>query len=154
MFLHREAMPVAHRTRARVCPVRSQKSSLASVGQIGVQDLGADALAELGIFHRENHLDAFVEIALHPVGAAQIQLRRAAIFEIINAAVLQETPDDAAHADAAAQPAHCPRTIRSISTPACEARYSAWITGGSTTAFILMIMRAGRPRLAWRVSRS
>jgi hypothetical protein len=35
-----------------------------------------------------------------------------------------------------------PRTIRSISTPACEASYSASITSGSTSEFILATMRA------------
>ena len=34
-----------------------------------------------------------------------------------------------------------PRTIRSICTPACEARYSASITAGSTRRFILKIRR-------------
>ena len=46
-----------------------------------------------------------------------------------------------------------PRTIRSISTPACDARYKARITRGSTSAFILATMRAGRPSRACTSSR-
>src|SRR6478672_2561668 len=34
-----------------------------------------------------------------------------------------------------------PRTMRSIDTPAWEARYSALITGASTSAFILAMIR-------------
>ena len=44
--------------------------------------------------------------------------------------------------------AQMPRTIRSICTPAREARYSASMTCGSTSAFIFAMMRAGRPARA------
>ena len=44
--------------------------------------------------------------------------------------------------------AHTPRTIRSIFTPACEASYSASIISGSSSAFILAMMRAGLPSRA------
>lgn len=47
-----------------------------------------------------------------------------------------------------------PRTIRSIRTPACDARYSAWITRGSVSAFILAMIRAGRPARASSASKS
>src|SRR5580658_8685567 len=106
MFLYGEPMPVAHRARARVCSVRSEKSSFPRVSQISGQHFGRDALAQLRIFQRENDFHAFIEIALHPVGAAQINLRRAAVLEIIDTAVLQKASDDAAHPDAAAQSAH------------------------------------------------
>src|ERR1035438_9521372 len=106
MLLHGKAMPVAHRTRAGVCAVRAQKSSLAGIGQIRGQNLGANTLAKQRVFDWENYLDSFVKISLHPVGAAQVQLGLCAIFEIIDTAVLQKTPDDAAHTDAAAQPTH------------------------------------------------
>ncbi len=46
-----------------------------------------------------------------------------------------------------------PRTIRSIDTPAWEARYSARITAGSLRAFILAMMRPGRPSRACVASR-
>lgn len=47
-----------------------------------------------------------------------------------------------------------PRTMRSMRTPACEARYSAWITCGSVNAFIFAMMRAGRPARASSASKS
>src|SRR5271155_2403583 len=64
-----------------------------------------DAVAECGIFERENDLNAFVEIARHPVRAAEKHFRLAAIFKIIDAAVLEITADDATHADAGADAA-------------------------------------------------
>src|SRR3984957_1679100 len=107
-------MTVAHRTRARVCPVRAEKSSLACIGQISGQNLRANALAKLRIFDRKDHLDPFVEIPLHPVGAAKIEFRLAAVFEKIDAAVLQKSADDTAHANAAAKPAYA-RDQRALS---------------------------------------
>ena len=50
--------------------------------------------------------------------------------------------------------AHTPRTISSIFTPAREARYSASIDWGSTSAFILAMTRAGRPARACSASRA
>jgi hypothetical protein len=47
-----------------------------------------------------------------------------------------------------------PRITSSIGTPACEARYKASMTDGSTSAFILTTMRAARPSRALRSSRS
>ena len=46
-----------------------------------------------------------------------------------------------------------PRTIRSIFTPACEARYSSRQTLRSSRLFILAMMRAGLPALAMAASR-
>ena len=43
---------------------------------------------------------------------------------------------------------HTPRTMRSISTPAREARYSAWMMVGSVSALSLAMMRAGLPARA------
>ncbi|MNT45645.1 hypothetical protein D3C72_1822410 [compost metagenome] len=44
--------------------------------------------------------------------------------------------------------------IRLILTPAWLARYSAWITCGSSSAFILAMICAGLPACAWAISRS
>jgi hypothetical protein len=88
-------------------------------------------LAQEFVAQRHQHFHALVEIARHPVGAADINFFLASIAEIVNPAVFQESPYDAAHLDAVAQPRtpgrseQMPRTIRSISTPACEARYNA-----------------------------
>ena len=47
-----------------------------------------------------------MQIARHPVGAAQVNFLVAAVLEVINPAVLQESPYDAAHLDAIAHPAY------------------------------------------------
>ena len=47
-----------------------------------------------------------------------------------------------------------PRMIRSIFTPACEARYKRAIVCGSTNEFILAMIRAGLPASACARSRS
>ena len=49
--------------------------------------------------------------------------------------------------------AHIPRIIRSISTPAHDASYSASIVSRSSSAFILAMIAAGFPALAFAVSR-
>ena len=49
---------------------------------------------------------------------------------------------------------HAPRTIRSMSTPADDASYSASMTGMSTTALLLTTICAGRPAAACAFSRS
>ena len=49
---------------------------------------------------------------------------------------------------------HTPRTIKSISTPAREARYNACMTVGSVTALSLAMMRAALPACACSASRS
>ncbi len=56
-------------------------------------------MAKRGIFEAKDYFYAFVEIARHPIGAAQIHLRVAAIAEDENPAVLEESADNAAHAD-------------------------------------------------------
>src|SRR5712664_1463052 len=43
-----------------------------------------------------------MQIARHPIGAAQVDLRLAAVLEIKDSAVLEEPPHDTAHADAVA----------------------------------------------------
>ena len=82
---------------------------------------------ELGVLDGEENLDAAIEIARHQVRAAQIDLFRAAIPEVVNAAVLQESAHDAGDADVLADAGdpgrrqQMPRTSRSIFTPACDA---------------------------------
>jgi len=47
-----------------------------------------------------------------------------------------------------------PRTIKSMSTPARDARYNAAMTSASVIAFIFATMRAGRPARACSDSRA
>src|SRR6266581_5732212 len=52
-----------------------------------------------------------MQVARHPVSAPQIDFRLSAILEMIDPAVLQETSDDAAHANLIAEAAN-PRSQR------------------------------------------
>ena len=52
-----------------------------------------------GLQHRQRGLHPAKEIALHPVGAGQIQFRRAIVLEPADARVFEETPDDGDDAD-------------------------------------------------------
>src|SRR5450432_3501385 len=102
MFLHRKPVTVARRTRPRILSVRTKNAGLARVGEICRKDFRADALAKVRILHGKEDLHAFVEIAWHPVCAAKIDFRLAAIFKVKDAAVFQKTADDATHPDATA----------------------------------------------------
>src|SRR2546421_12505971 len=62
-----------------------------------------DAALESGVEHREAELDAPEEIARHPVGAREVHVLGAAVLEIKDSRVLEEAPDDRAHADVVRQ---------------------------------------------------
>src|SRR5262249_43055898 len=47
----------------------------------------------------EHYFDALIEVARHPVGAAQINKGLAAVLEVEDSAVLQEPAHDAAHSN-------------------------------------------------------
>jgi hypothetical protein len=71
--------------------------------------------------------------------------------KIEDAVVLKEATDYRAHADVFRQPLvtpgrseHTPRTIRSMVTPAALASYRALMISGSSSEFILAMMRALR----------
>ncbi len=61
-----------------------------------------------GVIHRRQHLHPVIEIALHQVRAADQQLVVAgpAVGKVVDAAVLQEAPDQAHHADILAHARH------------------------------------------------
>ena len=67
--------------------------------QIGQQAFVDDALAQGGVFHGPGHLNASLHVAVHPVGACQIQVLGAGNVEIEHARMFQQPPDDGAHAD-------------------------------------------------------
>ena len=131
------------------------EAGLHVVAQQGRQDAVDDARLEPGILDREHHLDAAEEVARHPVGAAEEDLGLAGVLEVEDPAVLQEPVDDADHPDVLGEPGDArPQAADAAddagrsARPAWDARYSASITVGSTSAFILAMMRAGRPGLA------
>src|SRR5207237_9113834 len=55
---------------------------------------------------RHEHLDTLVEIARHPVGAANVDLLVAAVGEVVDAAVLQKSSHDASDTNVIAHSAH------------------------------------------------
>src|SRR6202040_1924219 len=60
------------------------------------------AIAQQRVLKREQDFHALVQIARHPVGAAEIDLRLAAVLEVKDSAVLKKSAHDTAHADAVA----------------------------------------------------
>jgi hypothetical protein len=111
--------------------------------QVGHQAFVDHALAQRRVADRPGDLDAAEHVAAHPVGARQVQrlvVVAVAPAEVQHARVLEEAPDDRAHADRSVTPAmpggsmQAPRTIRSMSAPAWPARISASISGTSVSA--------------------
>ncbi|MOA23490.1 hypothetical protein D3C78_1441130 [compost metagenome] len=73
------------------------------IGQIQLQ-LFLDPHDQFLAFHREASLYAFVEVALHPVGTGEEHLLIAAVEEVEDPGVLQETADDRTHMDVMGDP--------------------------------------------------
>src|SRR5260370_42650016 len=57
----------------------------------------ANGYAQDGVFNREERFDTVIQIALHHVGASQVDLRVPVIAKVEDAAVLQETPYHTSH---------------------------------------------------------
>src|SRR5271170_7307252 len=98
-----EMSEAASLVEADVFAVRHQDARFQCVGQVGRDHFGENLIAEHGVAQAEDHLDALVDIALHPVGAAEKHFRLAGVAEDEEAAVLKEPSNDAAHTDAAAK---------------------------------------------------
>src|ERR1700739_2039083 len=109
---------------ANVSGIAQQDTRLSIIRQIRIENLSTNALAEKFVTQRHQHFYSLVEIARHPVGAANVNFFFATILEIIDTAVLQESSDNTAHPDAIAQTAN-PRAQRAdaandqIDLPAC-----------------------------------
>src|SRR5271167_2745958 len=91
---------------ANVGSVTQQDAGLAVIRQVDIENLAAHALTQELVAQRHQNFDTLVEIARHPVGAADIDFFFAAIAEVVDPAVLQKTSHNAAYADAVAQAAH------------------------------------------------
>ena len=89
-----------------VSAVSQQNPRFQSVGEITLENLMQHPLPQHRVLDRDEHFDPLVEVARHPVGAAQVDLFVAAVREIKDAAVLEESPDDAAHANTVADSAN------------------------------------------------
>ena len=100
-----------------------QFSRVDVVVQIRVQN-GSQMVSEFRLFDREHQFNSPAEVAIHPVGAAEIDLIFTIVAEIENATVLKKSADYAANANVArdlGEPGaerEIPRIIRSIETPA------------------------------------
>ena len=92
--------------RLHVGSIFQQNSGFAVVGQIRIENLVAHSLAQHFIAQGHEHFDAFVKVARHPVGAADIYLFLTIIGEIENAAVFEEAAHNAPHSYVIAHPAN------------------------------------------------
>jgi len=78
-----------------ISPVRKKQSGLYVVSQAHVENFFFQALFEPRIFNGGDQLDAPVEVALHPVGASDVDVSVAAVLEVVDAAVFKKATDDA-----------------------------------------------------------
>ena len=88
-----------------VLAVRVELPSLAVIREIQLQVL-RHARLQLLRFHRKRHFDAAEQIAVHPIGAAAVDFASARVFKIIDARMLEKSPDDRAHPDPVGDPLH------------------------------------------------
>src|SRR5215471_3811143 len=91
------------RRALRPAPVGGQLPRLTIVLETGAQKT-AQPVVQGRILDRSDRLHASVEIALHPVCRANIELLGAAISKVEQARMLKESPDDADDADVVAHP--------------------------------------------------
>src|ERR1019366_6665498 len=96
---------------AQVAAVLLQESCLHIVGEVCGQNLMHHAVAQQRVLEREQDFHALVQIAMHPIGATEVDFRLAAVLKVIDAAVLEEPAHDTAHADTVAEAAN-PRAQR------------------------------------------
>src|SRR5678816_354937 len=66
------------------------------------REQGADSLVQPRVLHRRDGLHSSIEVARHPVGRADIELFVAAVGEVPQPRMLEETADDADDANAIA----------------------------------------------------
>src|SRR5580692_982991 len=93
-------------SRAHVPPIRQQYSRLLRIRQIRLDHLAKHLFAQFHVPYMEHHLYALVNVPVHPVRAAQIQFGLPAVSKHKDPAVLQKSPNNAAHPNPVADPAH------------------------------------------------
>src|SRR5580700_3839570 len=89
-----------------VIAIGEQDSRFFRVDEVGRDHLVENLTAKRGILQAKHHFHAFVNVALHPIGATQIDFRVSTVAESEDAAVFQEAPNDASNANAAADAAN------------------------------------------------
>src|ERR1043166_9121880 len=91
---------------AQIRAIGLQLARIHVVSQIRLQHFVFQIRTKMRILDRTENLDSTIEIAIHPAGAAYVNLRRAGILEIEDAAVLEKATDDAPHANILRQSVH------------------------------------------------
>ena len=104
------------------------------------------------VAHAAQRFDAPVEVALHQVGAADVELRPPAVREPVDARVLEEPADDGADANALADAGHAGLQAADAADDQVDldaglrrAVERADRSAGSVTALFLTMTCAGRP---------
>ena len=97
--------PACH-PAAYVVAIGRQRARAIRVAQAGAKHHVAKMLGQAPIANRTEHFDPAVQVALHEVGAADVDLRLAVVAEPEDARVLQESSDDRPHRDAIAHAGH------------------------------------------------
>src|SRR5271170_7409853 len=67
------------------------------VGEVGGQNPVAEVADQFGFADGEDDLDSAVEVSRHEVGAAEVNFFLGCVPEIVDAAVFEETADDAGY---------------------------------------------------------
>src|SRR5262249_1188353 len=83
------------RRLATVCAVALQCACLRVVHEINCQDRLPQVPFEPRVLDGKEHLDAPIQIAIHQIGAPQVNLLRTTVGEVVDPAMLKESPDDA-----------------------------------------------------------
>jgi len=89
--------------RTGIEAVGSEEARCGVIGQVGGLDPVEDLASDFGVENGEDHLDAAMEIAGHKIGAAEVDEWITVVVKDIDAAVFEETVDDAADADVFAE---------------------------------------------------
>src|SRR5581483_2814441 len=94
------------RDDALIVAVQQQPPSLDIVAQADIQHLFLEVVLQSRVFDGHENFDAAIQVALHPVGAADVDVFGAAVFEIDDAAMLKKASDDADDFDLFREPRH------------------------------------------------
>src|SRR6185295_12487017 len=89
-----------------VAPVGPQTAGLHVVSQAHIQHFFLQMFPESWVLDGRNQLDAPVQVSLHPIRTANVDVFFASVKEIKDPAVLQESSDDTGHGDGVRQSRH------------------------------------------------
>src|SRR5215831_14136498 len=92
------------RMQTPITPIRLEFPGLDAVVQKIRQNFVDHLLTQWQRLHRERQFDASQKIARHPIGTGKIKIRLPIVLEEKNAAVLQESADNADYPNILAQP--------------------------------------------------